>query len=236
MTTETDKLMEDVAAVLSFLETFKDKEYGTLKEEVERLSAQITESARASKRAALLRQVESTARGARVAFGKYRGFDEFDLMISNEVLRLAKSGGTDGKDRISPRAADEWRSSLGQARGDLYESIGRALDSTTPGAGDELTFTGETSEMWRDVHLATSVASLFRPYYDAHHAVPDPLRLRGRELVPGHAQRGDHLDHGEDRPADPHRRRACGDDRLVLRPGRGRGGRGAARASGDVGA
>ena len=55
MTIETDKLMENVAAVLSFLETFKDKEYGPLKEEVERLSAQITESARASKRAALLR-------------------------------------------------------------------------------------------------------------------------------------------------------------------------------------
>ena len=161
MTTETDKLMENVAAVHSFLETFKDKEYGPLKEEVERLSAQITESARASKRAALLRQVEPNTRGARVASGKYRGFDEFDLMISNEVLRLAKSGGTDGKDRISPRAADEWRSNLGQARGDLYESIGRALDSTTPGAGDELTFTGETSEMWRDVHLATSVAALF---------------------------------------------------------------------------
>ena len=161
MTTETDKLMENVAAVHSFLETFKDKEYGPLKEEVERLSAQITESSRASKRAAQLRQVEST-RGARVASGKYRGFDEFDLMISNEVLRLAKSGGTDGKDRISPRASDdEWRSNLGQARGDLYESIGRALDSTTPGAGEELTFTGETSEMWQDVHLATSVAALF---------------------------------------------------------------------------
>ena len=95
MTTETDKLMEDVAAVHSFLETFKDNEHTPLKEEVERLSTQITESARASKRAALLRQVESTTRGARVASGKYRGFDEFDLMISNEVLRLAKSGGTD---------------------------------------------------------------------------------------------------------------------------------------------
>ena len=157
MPKETEKLMENVAAVHSFLE----KDYSPLKEEVERLSAQITESARASKRAALLRQVESTTQGARVSSGKYRGFDEFDLMISNEVLRLAKSGGTDGKDRINPRAADEWRSNLGQARGDLYESIGRALDSTTPGAGDELTFTGESSEMWRDVHLATSVASLF---------------------------------------------------------------------------
>ena len=96
MTTDTKQLMENVAAVHSFLETFKDKEYGPLKEDVERLSAQITESARASKRAALLRQVESTTRGARVASGKYRGFDEFDLMISNEVLCLAKSGGTDG--------------------------------------------------------------------------------------------------------------------------------------------
>ena len=164
MPTETEKLMENVAAVHSFLE----KDYSPLKEEVERLSAQLTESMRASKRAALLRQVESTTQGARVSSGKYRGFDEFDLMISNEVLRLAKSGGTDGKDRISPRAADEWRSNLGQARGDLYESIGRALDSTTPGAGDELTFIGETSEMWRDVHLATSVVSSLWEHHDAH--------------------------------------------------------------------
>ena len=161
MTTETkDQLKETVAAVRSFIEEFKDKEHGPLKEEVDRLSAQITESARASKRAALLRQVESTARGARVAAGKYRGFDEFDLMISNEVLSLSKRG-DDGKNRISSRAAGEWRSNLETARNDLYESIGRALDSTTPGAGDELTFTGESSEMWRDVHLATSVASLF---------------------------------------------------------------------------
>ena len=58
MTTETEKLMENVAAVHSFLE----KDYSPLKEEVERLSAQITESARASKRAALLRQVESGTR------------------------------------------------------------------------------------------------------------------------------------------------------------------------------
>ena len=48
MPTETEKLMENVAAVHSFLE----KDYSPLKEEVERLSAQITESVRASKRAA----------------------------------------------------------------------------------------------------------------------------------------------------------------------------------------
>ena len=40
MPTETEKLMENVAAVHSFLE----KDYSPLKEEVERLSVQITES------------------------------------------------------------------------------------------------------------------------------------------------------------------------------------------------
>ena len=107
MPTETDKLMENVAAVHSFMETFKDKEYGPLKEEVERLSAQLTESMRASKRAALLRQVESTAGGARVAFGKYRGFDEFDLMLSRAVLRIAERGGVDGRRPVDPRTAAE---------------------------------------------------------------------------------------------------------------------------------
>ena len=157
MTTETEKLMENVAAVHSFLE----KDYSPLKEEVERLSAQLTESVRASKRAALLRQVESTTQGARVLSGKYRGFDEFDLMLSRAVLRIAERGGVDGRKPVDPRTAAEWRSNLEGARADLYESIGRALDASTAGAGDELTFTGETSEMWRDVHLATSVVSLF---------------------------------------------------------------------------
>ena len=161
MTTETEKLMENVAAIHAFTETFKEKEYTPLKEEVERLSAQLTESMRASKRAALLRQVESTTQGARVLSGKYRGFDEFDLMLSRAVLRIAERGGVDGRKPVDPRTAAEWRSNLEGARADLYESIGRALDSDTPGAGDELTFTGETSEMWRDVHLATSVVSLF---------------------------------------------------------------------------
>ncbi len=157
MTTETDKLMENVAAIHSFLE----KDYSPLKEEVERLSAQITESVRASKRAALLRQVESGTSGVRVASGKYRGFDEFDLMLSRAVLRIAESGGVDGASRVDPRMSAEWRTNLEGARADVSESIGRALDSDTAGAGGELTFTGETSEMWRDVHLATSVVSLF---------------------------------------------------------------------------
>ena len=161
MTTETEKLMENVAAVHAFTETFKEKEHTPLKEEVERLSAQLTESMRASKRAALLRQVESTTQGARVLSGKYRGFDEFDLMLSRAVLRIAERGGVDGRKPVDPRTAAEWRSNLEGARADLYESIGRALDASTAGAGDELTFTGETSEMWRDVHLATSVVSLF---------------------------------------------------------------------------
>ncbi len=161
MPTETEKLMENVAAVHSFLETFKEKDHTPLKEEVERLSAQITESVRASKRAALLRQVESTTSGVRVASGKYRGFDEFDLMLSRAVLRIAESGGVDGASRVDPRMSAEWRTNLEGARADVYESIGRALDSDTAGAGGELTFTGETSEMWRDVHLATSVVSLF---------------------------------------------------------------------------
>ena len=108
MTTETDKLMENVAAVRSFLE----KDYSPLKEEEERLSAQITESTRASKRAALLRQVESTTQGARVLSGKYRGFDEFDLMLSRAVLRIAERGGVDGRRPVDPRTAAEWRSNL----------------------------------------------------------------------------------------------------------------------------
>ena len=162
MTTETkDQLKETVAAVRSFIEEFKDNEHGPLKEEVERLSAQITESMRASKRAALLRQVESTTQGARVLSGKYRGFDEFDLMLSRAVLRIAERGGVDGRRLVDPGMAAEWRSNLEGARADVYESVGRALDASTAGAGDELTFTGETSEMWRDVHLATSVVSLF---------------------------------------------------------------------------
>ena len=114
MTTETEKLMENVAEVRAFLETFKEKDHTPLKEEVERLSAQITESVRASKRAALLRQVESGTQGARVLSGKYRGFDEFDLMVSREVLRIGERGGTNGRSPIDPRMSAEWRTNLGE--------------------------------------------------------------------------------------------------------------------------
>ena len=82
-------------------------------------------------------------------------------MLSRAVLRIAERGGVDGRRPVDPRIAAEWRSNLEGARADVYESVGRALDASTAGAGDELTFTGETSEMWRDVHLATSVVSLF---------------------------------------------------------------------------
>ena len=162
MPEEITQLIEYVAALRSFMETFKDQEHGPLKEEVARISAQLTESTRAAKRAALLRQAESTSTGARLSSGKYRGFDEFDLMLSHAILRMAERGGVDGTHRINPRDAENWRGSLKSARDDLFESIGRALDSSTAGAGDELTFTGESSEMWRDVHLAASVSGLFR--------------------------------------------------------------------------
>ena len=106
------------------METFKENEHGPLKEEVELLSAQITESVLASKRAALLRQVSPRTQGARVLSGKYRGFDEFDLMVSREVLRIGERGGTNGRSPIDPRMSAEWRTNLAGARADLYESIG----------------------------------------------------------------------------------------------------------------
>ena len=161
MADEATQLIENVAALRTFIETFTDQEHGPLKEEVARISAQLTESSRAAKRAVLLRQAESNSAGAKVSSGKYRGFDEFDLMLSHAVLRMAEQGGVDGTRRMSPRVVEDWRSNLRAARDELFESLGRALDSSTAGAGDELTFTGESSEMWRDVHLAASVSGLF---------------------------------------------------------------------------
>ena len=158
MSEEMTKLIEDVAAVREFMEGFKASEYDPLKEEVDRLSLQLTESTRAAKRAALLRQAESASKGARVSAGRYRGCDEHDLMISNAILGLAHGGGY----KLPPDRAEQWKESLLAARNDLYEATGQALDSSTPGAGDELTFTGETGEMWRDVHLMASVSGLFR--------------------------------------------------------------------------
>ena len=104
--------------------------------------------------------VANRAGEARVESGLYAGCDAFDLRLSHAVLRMAMDS-PESVRRVRPEVADRWRANLADARRDLLAVEGRALAPGNPGEGAELTFDGLSSMMWRDVHLATAVASLF---------------------------------------------------------------------------
>jgi HK97 family phage major capsid protein len=61
---------------------------------------------------------------------------------------------------IKRRALDRYADSIGSHQTEMRKYAIKALDSTTTAKGDELVPTFETSEVWRDVNLATPVAAL----------------------------------------------------------------------------
>lgn len=122
-----------------------------LGEEQQRISgvvAEMEERRRVQARMDLLREFQNTD-GSVVPSGKYQGMTRLDLYIARSLLEELE----DKPKGLKPAMLEEWRTNLDAAK--------RAMDSTTAGAGDELVPTLEASELWRDVHLMTAIASLF---------------------------------------------------------------------------
>ena len=63
---------------------------------------------------------------------------------------------------MDPVESSRWEEHLRGAKRELDDVLGLALDADTQGEGGDLTFTGMSTTLWRDIHLSTSVASLFR--------------------------------------------------------------------------
>jgi HK97 family phage major capsid protein len=61
-----------------------------------------------------------------------------------------------------PSRTSQFRQTLANWRAQMVEMLGRALDSTTAGSGDELVPTFEAAELWMDVNLETLVLPLLQ--------------------------------------------------------------------------
>ena len=155
--------LEQIKSTLSKVGQFMEEKYNPLEqnvtlmgEEMEKVQTEVRSILENQKRLNLNALRSRGNDDPKVPSGKYRGKDDFDLKISEALLRHVKDemkNGPSGDFSLTPSQIENWENNLQGAR--------RALDDTTPGAGDELLYTGESSEMWRDVHLMTSVGSLF---------------------------------------------------------------------------
>ena len=157
---EIDKIKESMAKVSDFMETRYnplEQNVTLIQEEQRRLATEVKSVLNTQKRVNLAAVTGGSNKGPRVQAGKYRGCDAFDLSVSQTLLKHVQKLYSDGETRegidVNQNMLQAWDENLGSAK--------RALDDITPGAGDEFLYTGEASEMWRDVHLATAVASLF---------------------------------------------------------------------------
>ena len=161
-------LTQTVTDARTFMEEHVKNSYEPLAEEVKRLGEKILEDQREVRRAQIFQRVEDRGNSPSVRSGRYAGMDSFDLQLSLACLDIAAS-----KRDAKRSVLDGWRESITEARKDLAELEGRALDADAEGAGAELTFEGLSTTMWRDLHLATMVSGLF-----ARIAMPtNPFRI-----------------------------------------------------------
>lgn len=141
-----------------------------LREENERLAAEVSRMAALQnelRRGDLLR---SHGDRSLVQSGKYRGMDALDLALVGSLIRCGlKNAGPDY------RMLPEWRENFRLA----------ALDSTTAGTGDELVPTLEASEIWMDVNLDTPVLALFSRVEMPSNPFDIPLQLGDVNWYPG---------------------------------------------------
>ncbi len=147
-TQDLDLIKKEVASVREYYQSRMDQEIPPLKEEVDRVAAQLArvqDNWREGEKRAILSQISGAER-QRVAYGKYTGLDLLDMACVRSLLtaQLREPSG------LNPRMLDEWQT-----------NFKAAMDSTTAGAGDELVDTQEARALWDDVNLETAVAPLF---------------------------------------------------------------------------
>ncbi len=149
------------------------KELTLMREEQERLAGEVRsvlEHDRSARRDALLGRGSNDR--VRVRGGKLDGFDLVDLAVIRSLLAAQQARPQD----YDPRSLRAWQ-----------ESVAKAMDSTTAGAGDELVPQEEARQLWADVNLETAVASLFETVTMPSNPFDVPLQLGDVNWYPGTA-------------------------------------------------
>ncbi len=169
---DLDLIKREVASVREYYQSRMDADIPPLKEELDRIAAQLTHAQdawRECEKRAILSRFSGGDR-PRVAFGKYEGLDVLDLACIRSLLnaQLRDPSG------LHPRMLEDWQT-----------NIKAAMDSTTAGAGDELVDTQEARALWDDVNLETSVAPLFNTVQMPSNPFQIPLQLGDVNWYPG---------------------------------------------------
>ena len=169
---DMELIKREVAGIRDFYQARMDAELPPLQEEVGRLAAQLgraQEQWREGERRAILAKYGGDDR-PRVLQGKYRGLDALALAYVRSVLsaQLREPAG------LNQRMLEDWQTNLKAA-----------LDSTSPGLGDELVGAAEASALWADVNLETLIAPLFSRVDMPTNPFEIPLQLGGVNWYPG---------------------------------------------------
>ena len=169
---DLELIKRELSGIREFYGARIDTEIPPLKEEMDRISIQLTrvqEVGRDGEKRALISRLSGSER-PRVAFGKYAGLDHLDMACVRSLLTAQMREPTG----VNPRMLEDWQSNLKAA-----------MDSTTSGTGDELVDTQEARALWDDVNLETSVAPLFNTVQMPSNLFQIPLQLGDVNWYPG---------------------------------------------------
>ena len=171
-TQDLELIKREIADIRGFYQSRMDAELPPLKEEVDRLAAQLDRVHsmwRDGEKRAILARFGGGER-LRVPYGKYNGLDILDLACIRSLLsaQVREPSG------ISPRMLEDWQVNLKAA-----------MDSTSAGSGDELVDTQEARALWDDVNLETTVAPLFNTIQMPSNPFQIPLQLGEVNWYPG---------------------------------------------------
>ena len=170
------EIQREIAQTQSFVQERLDpmrREVGLLREEQERLAGEVRAllgQQRSERREAVLSRASNDR--VRVRGGQLDGFDMVDLAIMRSLLTAQQARPQD----YDSRALQAWE-----------QSVQRAMDSTTSGAGDELVGREEARQLWADVNVKTAVASLFETVTMPSNPFDIPLQLGDVNWYPGTA-------------------------------------------------
>lgn len=169
---DLELIKKEVRSIREFYNARMDAEIPPLKEEVDRIAAQVLHTQdlwREGEKRSILAKYSGLDR-PRVLYGKYQGLDLLDLAYIKSLLnaQLRQPLG------LNPRMLEEWQVNLKAA-----------MDSTTGGSGDELVSTKEASALWMDVNLETMIAPLFSRVEMPSNPFEIPLQLGDVNWYPG---------------------------------------------------
>ena len=166
----TPPFPETVAQELAGITDFLQSRVTPLEEEVNRLTASVSQTLATSREARRAELMRAAGERPRVAFGPYSGMDSLDLAVIRSLL-TAQQRNPAG---VNQAMLEDWS-----------RNLSAAMDSTTPGAGDELVDTQEARTLWDDVNLETAVAPLFNTVQMPSNPFQIPLQLGEVNWYPG---------------------------------------------------